>query len=115
MSGGWGWPDELDAVIAAPRHHVVLLENERVRVLDTRIEPGDLVPLHTHGWPSVYYVVRWSDFVRRDGDRRVLVDTRLAPKAGRRSALWAEPMPPHTLENVGAAILHVVSVELKEP
>jgi hypothetical protein len=26
----------------------VLLENERVRVLETRIEPGDVTPVHTH-------------------------------------------------------------------
>jgi hypothetical protein len=30
------WPDALDAMIAAPAHHEVLLENDRVRVLDTR-------------------------------------------------------------------------------
>ncbi len=27
---------------------------------------------------------------------------------------WSEPLPPHSLENVGAAELHVVSVELKD-
>jgi hypothetical protein len=44
----WQWPDTLDAVAAAPAHHVVLLENEHVRVLEARIEAGDTVPLHTH-------------------------------------------------------------------
>jgi len=24
---GWEWPDSLDAVVAAPEHHAVLLEN----------------------------------------------------------------------------------------
>ena len=28
------WPDALDAVVAAPQNHKVLLENDRVRVLD---------------------------------------------------------------------------------
>jgi hypothetical protein len=35
----WEWSDELDAVAAAPAHHHVLLENERVRVLETGSSP----------------------------------------------------------------------------
>jgi len=34
------WPESLDAMIAAPEHHEILLENDRVRVLDTRPGPG---------------------------------------------------------------------------
>jgi hypothetical protein len=44
----WPWPDSLDAVIAAPEHHKLILENERVRVLDTHIPVGVTVPVHTH-------------------------------------------------------------------
>jgi len=33
--------DALDAVAAAPDHHDVLLENRWVRVLDTRLGPGE--------------------------------------------------------------------------
>jgi quercetin dioxygenase-like cupin family protein len=54
--GEWPWPDSLDALLAAPRHHTLLLENDRVRVLETRIPAGQLVPVHTHPWPSVLYV-----------------------------------------------------------
>src|ERR1700750_2068408 len=32
-------PDQLDALNAAPRFHVLLFENELVRVLDTRVPP----------------------------------------------------------------------------
>ncbi len=42
------WPESLDATTAAPNHHEVLLENDRVRVLDTRIGPGERTPVHTH-------------------------------------------------------------------
>ena len=48
------WLPELDALVAAPKHHRLLFENDRVRVLDTRIAPGDTVPLHTHRWPAVH-------------------------------------------------------------
>jgi hypothetical protein len=105
------WPAELDALVAAPRHHRLLLENDRVRVLDTEIGPGDRTPVHTHRWPAVHYVVSWSDFVRRDAGGATLVDTRGgAPASG---ALWGPPLGPHSLENVGAGPIRVISVEVK--
>jgi len=108
-------PDELDAVIAASEHHTVLLENEAVRVLDTKVRPGQIVPLHTHRWPSALYIIRWSDFVRRDGEGRVVVDSRSIATVPPGSALWSGPLPPHTLENVGESELHAISIELKNP
>lgn len=113
--GGWPWPESLDALPAAPRHHRLVFENDRVRVLDTRIAPGETVPVHTHRWPAVHHIHSWSDFVRRDAEGKVLVDTRgRPPPASLPLVVWGEPLPPHTLENVGAAELHVVSVELKD-
>jgi hypothetical protein len=92
----------------------VLLENHRVRVLDTRVESGDTVPVHTHRWPSVYYVLSLSDFVRRDGDGNVLLDTRTLDAASEQpSVLWSEPLAPHSLENVGDRDIHLIAVELK--
>ena len=113
MSDTHAWPPELDAVVAAPRHHIVLLENEHVRVLDTQIEPGDVTPVHTHRWPSVYHIISFTDFVRRDANGNVLVDTRQRPNGPTPKATWSEPLPPHSLENVGDVAIHVVSVEIK--
>ena len=97
-----GEADELDALIAAPAHHSLLFENEAVRVLDTRVAPGDTVPLHTHRWPSVLYIMSWSDFVRRDGEGKVMVDSRSEGGIAQESAVWSAPLGPHTLENVGS-------------
>ena len=110
----WPWPEMLDALVAAPAQHRLLLENARVRVLDTRIAPGERTPVHTHRWPAVHYVMSWSDFVRRDADGAVMVDTRGA-SADRPAAqvLWGEPLGPHSLENVGHEVLHVISTEMK--
>jgi hypothetical protein len=111
----WPWPDSLDALVAAPAHHELLLENERVRVLYTRIPPGDLVPLHTHRWHSVVHLLSWSDFIRRDHNGNVLVDSRKAggpPQVP--SVQWLEPLPPHTVENVGDSEILLFIVELKE-
>ena len=48
------WDPALDAVIAAPKHHKVLFENERLRVLEVTLEPKDEEPVHHHRWPSVF-------------------------------------------------------------
>jgi len=110
---GWNWPEALDALSAAPQYHLLLLENDRVRVLDTRVPQGQTVPLHTHQWPSALYILSWSDFVRRDGEGRIVVDSREIGKPAGETALWSGPLPPHTLENVGESELRAISVELK--
>ena len=109
------WPVLLDALIAAPDHHELLLENDRVRVFHTRIAAGDRTPVHTHRWPSALYVLSWSNFVRYDDKGQVLVDSRKidafkVPPV----AVWSAPLPPHSLENVGEVDLDIISVELKE-
>jgi hypothetical protein len=115
-SQDWPWPDELDAVTAAGKYHKVLFENERVRVLEVRIARGQTVPLHTHRWPGALYTESWSDFVRRDGEGNVTFDSRDAgPPPNRGTAQWLEALPPHSVENVGAAEIRLISVELKEP
>jgi predicted metal-dependent enzyme (double-stranded beta helix superfamily) len=113
---GWPWPDVLDALIAAPRHHRLLFENEQVRVLDVRIAPGDFVPVHTHRWPSVVHILNPSDFIRRDGEGEVLFDSRtVQPPVAPKPAIWLVPLPPHSVENVGNAEIRLFTVELKNP
>jgi len=48
------WDPALDAVIAAPRHHKVLFENQNLRVIEVTLEPNDEEPVHHHRWPSVF-------------------------------------------------------------
>ena len=114
MSAAWPWPDELDALVAAPAQHRLLFENELVRVLDTRIASGDRTPIHTHRWPAVHFVLCGSDFVRRDAGGKVLLDTRTASTGAPAStAQWGSALPPHSLENVGETEIHIISTEVK--
>jgi len=52
----WDWPPSMDAVVAAPESHRVLLENEDVRVLEVTIPAGHREPEHTHRAHSVMIV-----------------------------------------------------------
>src|ERR1700758_4882907 len=48
------WDPALDAVIAAPKHHKVLFENERLRVLEVTLEPNDEEPVRYRWLPPVF-------------------------------------------------------------
>lgn len=109
------WPENLDAMQAAEDYHELLFENDQVRVLDTNIAPGKTVPVHTHRWPSVMYVMSVCDFIRYDAKGNVLLDTRKLeskPKVGQ--VMWSPPLEPHSLENIGDENIRVISVELKK-
>ena len=108
------YPPHLDALKAAPEQHRLLLENDQVRVLETKIPPGVTTPIHTHRWPAAHYVVSWSHFVRRDPSGTVLLDTRQTDfNQNSPQVLWGAALTAHTVENVGSEMLHIVSVELK--
>ena len=110
----WIWPDELDALTAAPEHHRLLFENESVRVIDTCIPCGEITSLHTHQWPASIYVISWSDFIRYDENGNTMLDSRsLSVSTSPPTALWSEPLAPHRLKNVGNKDMHIISVEIK--
>lgn len=110
----WPWPHEKDALVASPMHHFLLLENEFVRVLETIILPGETTAVHTHQWPAALTIISWSDFIRYDAEGIITADSRNLPAADRDgTALWTEPLTPHSLKNVGEKIIHVISTELK--
>ncbi len=104
----------LDAMSQAAEHHGLLLENDKVRFLDSRVAPGERTAVHAHQWPAALYVLSWSDFVRYDADGNVLLDSRTLarrPEAG--AALWAPPIGPHYLQNVGSSELRILAIEVK--
>jgi len=75
-----------------------------------------MVPVHTHRWPGVLHLQSWSDHVCRDETGKLIFDSREAgtPPATP-SVVWCDPLPPHSVENVGNDALRVISMELKGP
>jgi hypothetical protein len=72
------------------------------------------VPLHTHRCGGAAYLISWSDFIRRDQDGNVLADSRyLSPPQTVPCVQWTDPLPPHSVENVGGSVLSILMVELK--
>jgi hypothetical protein len=122
------WPPELDAVRAAPQSHRVLIDNDRVRVLEVIVEPGQQEPVHTHQWPSVMYVTEAAPLrydLARPVDGRWTVPpaptaadpraSRPTAPAGERPPAYMEPEGPHAVSNLGPTRFRAIRVELKTP
>jgi quercetin dioxygenase-like cupin family protein len=109
------WPDSLDATVAAPQNHKVVLENERVRVLEVTVQPGEREPIHGHKWPSVMYVMA-EDLIRDyDRDGKLLYDS--SGDTARMKTpytIWMPPQAPHSVENLSKTPLRLLRVELKQ-
>lgn len=108
----WTWPPEMDAVVAAPESHKVLLENDDVRVLEVIIPPGVREPDHTHRMPSVMIVDRPAMIQYYQGAALVFSSP---PGASARATVgqWMEPEGLHAVENVDTSTYHAFRVELK--
>ncbi len=96
-----------DPVQTNPDLYRVLLENDRVRVLEYRDAPGDRTQPHSHP-DSV--MVTLGDFRRRlwTGDREVEVELSAF------QARWLDAQE-HAGMNIGDTRSHSIFVELKEP
>jgi hypothetical protein len=109
------WPEELDALQAAPQHHKLLFENDFVRVIDACIPEGEITEIHIHQWPASLYIISWSDFIRYDAEGNVVLDSRNLDKTFMPStAIWSEPLIPRALKNIGGNDLKVICVEIKK-
>ena len=96
-----------DPVTTNPTLYRVVMENERVRVLEYRDRPGDRSVRHSHP-DSV--MITLSSFRRRLVGDGQAVEVELT--AGTTRWLAAQE---HHGENTGDTETHVVFVELKEP
>ena len=114
------WDPDFDAVAAAPEHHKVIFENDKLRVLDVTLEPQDEEPLHHHRWPSVFVL----DSVHGDVHDYSPDGTRLPPSRDVMEAIEAwdgktslvvhmAPQPLGRVLNTGDKVVHGIRIEIK--
>ncbi len=106
-------PPEQDAVSAAPQNHLVLFENEELRLLEVIVQPGERESLHHHKWPSVLVVDAFPkiEIYGEDGNR-------IASRAqGSTEPPVIMRVPPqlaaHSIHNVGSKPFHAIRIEYK--
>ena len=109
------WAAEIDAVKAAPANHKILLENERVRVLEVTVQPGEREAVHAHCNPSAMYIMQAGPYRDYDAEGKILSDVSDAPPSSVYPvAVWRQPEPPHSVENLDNKPLRLLRVELKD-
>lgn len=97
-----------DPTDSDPDKYHVIFENDRVRVLEYRDQPGARTSPHEHP-DSVMYTL--SGFRRRlIAESGESVEVQLTPGQAR----WLDAQV-HSGENIGDTASHVIFVELKEP
>jgi hypothetical protein len=102
------------AELGAPAHEVgtrLLLQNERLRVWEVRLEPGERAPFHRHVTPYFWSCVNPGTGRQRHGDGTVRVRRY---REGETEFWQHSPQDArvHDLENVGDSLLRFVTVEL---
>ena len=99
-------PAAPDPVAAYPDNYRVLLENERVRVLDFRLAEGAREQAHAHPAHVAVFLEEFTiRFTLPDGSQPLR-------EARPHQVSWSEPTV-HASENVGASDAHGILVELK--
>jgi len=97
-----------DPVKLSPQYYKVRLENDRVRVLEYSLKPGEKEVMHSH--PA--YVVH---FLNDAKVRTTLPDgTKAEATVTKDEIVWRDPIS-HTTENIGRTEVHAFVVELKKP
>jgi hypothetical protein len=96
-----------DPAVTDPELYRVIFENERVRVLEYRDQPGDRTSPHWHD-DSVMYTLSAFDRRISSGGRQVEV------KLGAGELRWLDAQE-HQGENIGDTSTHTIFFELKEP
>lgn len=110
----WPWDDSCDAVIAAPRSHVIKLENDSVRVVEVIIPPGQKEPIHTHRWPSVMIVSSSAKIRYYDAGGIATEIPRRNVNANNPYVEWLDPEGLHAVENIDTIPYRALRVELKK-
>ncbi|MEZ5669280.1 MAG: cytoplasmic protein [Alphaproteobacteria bacterium] len=95
-----------DAAVTDPDLYKVVFENDRVRVLEYRDQPGDRTRMHDH---PAFLVYALSAFERR----LTLPDGREMHRAFTPGQVMFSEAQTHAGENVGSTDTHIIMVELK--
>ncbi len=112
-------PSSHDAVAAAPNNHRVVFENEKVRVLEVTIKPGEKEPFHEHPLFSVMTIItgaplRITQATLEDGKLVTGKTIEVGKDNFQPPPLWMPPQGLHSAENVGSVAFLAYRIELKD-
>jgi hypothetical protein len=125
MSDEWPYPLAYDSINAAPNNYRVLYEDQKMRLVEVTVRPGERTPMHGHPYPSVLA------FNSISGNPADVIDTKMDPSSplnGQGAGHAGPPkvhnlktptcatmnrQAPHSIQNKGKAPLHYYRIEYK--
>jgi len=89
--------------------HVILIDNDRVRVNRLVLKPGESSKLHAHRMHGLGIILYDSkiEMISADGSKRAL-----EPKAGDHA--WQNAGTTHIIKNTGTTVFEAIDIELKQ-
>jgi quercetin dioxygenase-like cupin family protein len=97
-----------DAAVVNAKTIKVKVDNDRVRVLEAELQPGDKEQMHSHP-SSIIYVIAGGTIRNHAADGKT---TEATLQTG--AVIYRDPVT-HWAENIGTAPIHMIVVELKQP
>jgi quercetin dioxygenase-like cupin family protein len=98
---------EIDPAREFPDKYAVLFENEHIRVVEYRLEPGERDGTHTHP-PKFSYVLAGGTLkITPEGAEPFLSEEETA------ATHWSRHVGRHWVENVGDTTVRILLVEVK--
>jgi beta-alanine degradation protein BauB len=115
--GNFETADFAEELRAASGNHAIgtdlLLANERLRIFELRLEPGQRAPFHIHDKPYFWTVVDAGRGKQRFSDGTWTIHAYETGETSFREPSPEEPLV-HDLENVGDTTLRFITVELTD-
>ena len=101
------WATAQNPTTLAPQAYMVILDNDKVRVIDYRLKPGEREPMHSH--PSGVLVYYFTDAkMRVTTADRAIADSHNSPG----DIVWRDPVT-HFAENTADTEAHALLIEPK--
>jgi hypothetical protein len=108
------WDVALDAVVAAPQNHIVLYEDDLIRVLSVSIAPGAIEKPHHHRFPAVFVIDRMVNLRDFNGITKEELSLPIPKDAVFPITLKFAPQPLHYVENIDTKPFHATRIEFKQ-
>jgi beta-alanine degradation protein BauB len=101
-------PNIPDVMTVGENGYNLLMENDRVRVMEVRLQPGQTSPMHNHPSDHVVYVLKGANLKLSFPDATTAEFT-----LAEGQVLWIEAGP-HETQNIGSGDAHNLVIELKK-
>ena len=96
-----------DVTKVSPKNYKILIDNEKVRVIDNMSNPGDKSAWHSHPDYLVYVIEGGTSKMNtKDGKSKII-------EFKKGQTLWLDATT-HETQNIGKTKIHLLLVELKK-